>query len=147
MEECNNPIIHCDIKPQNILLDEHFTARISNFGLAKLWKSDQSQTNTDNCCRRSVVPELRGENKVILTEWAYDCYLQARLDVLVEDDEEAMDDVNRLEKLVMVAIWCIQEEPSLRPTMRKITQMLEGAVEVSPNPSSFLSSRPLATTT
>ncbi|GKD02313.1 hypothetical protein Tco_1177287 [Tanacetum coccineum] len=42
----------------------------------------------------------------------------------------------------MVAIWCVQETPSLRPTMRKVIQMLEGAVEVTepPCPSPFSSS-------
>ncbi|KAF5204501.1 G-type lectin S-receptor-like serine/threonine-protein kinase LECRK3 [Thalictrum thalictroides] len=59
-----------------------------------------------------------------------------RLDLLVEDDEEVIDDMKRLEKLVMIAIWCIQEEPTLRPTMYKVTQMLEGVVDVCvpPNP-------------
>ncbi|KAF5204498.1 G-type lectin S-receptor-like serine/threonine-protein kinase LECRK3 [Thalictrum thalictroides] len=86
--------------------------------------------------------ELEDENKVILTDWAYDCYVNGKLDDLVENDEEAMDDINMLEKLVMVAIWCIQEEPSLRPTMRKVTLMLEGTVEVSvpTNPSALTSS-------
>ena len=36
----------------------------------------------------------------------------------------------KLERFVMVAIWCIQEDPSLRPTMRRATQMLEGGVKV-----------------
>ncbi|KAJ0020833.1 hypothetical protein Pint_31250 [Pistacia integerrima] len=52
-----------------------------------------------------------------------------------------MEDMKRLEKFVMMAIWCIQEDPSLRPSMKKGSQMMEGTVEVSipPDPSSIFS--------
>ena len=35
-------ILHFDIKPHNILLDENFTPKISDFGLAKLYVVDDS---------------------------------------------------------------------------------------------------------
>ncbi|KAH9777071.1 G-type lectin S-receptor-like serine/threonine-protein kinase LECRK3 [Citrus sinensis] len=166
-EGCNVPIIHCDIKPQNILLDHYFSPKISDFGLSKLLLSDHSRTHTmirgtrgyvapewlKNapvsakvdvysfgvmlleiiCCRKSVEMELEEEGRAILTDWAYDCYVEGRLDALIDSDEAAMADRSRLHKWLMIAMWCIQEDPSKRPTMKVVMQMLEGLLEV-PNP-------------
>ncbi|TKY68746.1 G-type lectin S-receptor serine/threonine-protein kinase RLK1 [Spatholobus suberectus] len=163
-EECSTQIIHCDIKPQNILLDDYYNARISDFGLSKLLNMNQSRTNTAIrgtkgyvalewfknmpitakvdvysygvllleivSCRKSVESEAEDEEKAILTEWAYDCYVEGALHALVENDKEALDDMEMVEKFVMIALWCVQEDPGLRPTMRNVTQMLEGVVEV-----------------
>ncbi|CAJ1780245.1 unnamed protein product [Sphenostylis stenocarpa] len=171
-EECCTQIIHCDIKPQNILLDDLCNARISDFGLAKLLLINQSHTETGIrgtkgyvapdwfrsspittkvdtysfgvvlleiiCCRRNVEKELVDEEKGILTDWAYDCYKTRRLDILLENDDEAINNIKTFEKFVMIAIWCIHEDPSLRPTMKKVLLMLEGIVEVSIPPNPYL---------
>uniref|UniRef100_A0A6N2MQR1 Protein kinase domain-containing protein n=1 Tax=Salix viminalis TaxID=40686 RepID=A0A6N2MQR1_SALVM len=42
---CEMQILHFDIKPHNILLDEHFTPKVSDFGLARLCPANESLTS------------------------------------------------------------------------------------------------------
>ncbi|KAM1308812.1 hypothetical protein ACFX13_005712 [Malus domestica] len=175
-EECSSQIVHCDIKPQNILLDDSFTARISDFGLAKLLRMDQTRTTTAIrgtkgyvapewfknlpitvkvdvysfgillleiiCCRKKFEEDAEDENQMILADWAYDCHKQNKLHLLFPNDSEPMEAIKEMEKYVMIAMRCIEEDPLLRPTMKNVTLMLEGTGEVSfpPDPSSFINS-------
>ncbi|KAG9142930.1 hypothetical protein Leryth_006206 [Lithospermum erythrorhizon] len=164
-EECSTQIIHCDIKPQNLLLDEYYNARISDFGLAKLLKLNQSRTNTG----------IRGTKGYVAPEWFKNTQISTKVDVFsfgvvlfetitcrrnLNDMEVGGEDEffvltdwgwdqNTLERYVMIGLWCIQENASSRPTMRTVSQMLEGIVEVTsppcPNPSfsAYTSSLPL----
>ncbi|XP_074273466.1 G-type lectin S-receptor-like serine/threonine-protein kinase LECRK1 [Silene latifolia] len=70
-EDCNSQIIHCDIKPQNILLDDDHNARISDFGLAKLLGPNQSHTYT----------VARGTRGYVAPEWFRHMPITAKVDV------------------------------------------------------------------
>ncbi|KAM7497577.1 hypothetical protein LguiA_021991 [Lonicera macranthoides] len=163
-EECTTQIIHYDIKPQNVLLDDCYNSRISDFGLAKLLMVDQSQIYTAIrgtkgyiapewfrnkpvtvkvdvysfglllleiiSCRKSLEGlSVEGGEIHIFTDWVWDCFQEGKLVALVENDIEALNDMKILERFVMVGLWCIQEDPILRPSIWKVTQMLEGVVE------------------
>ena len=94
------------------------------------------------CCRKKFEEEAEDENQMILADWPYDFYKQKKMHLLLQNDAEAMEDIKEMEKYVMIAILCIKKDPLLRPTMKKVTLMLEGTVEVSvpPDPSSFINS-------
>ncbi|KAJ6296959.1 hypothetical protein OIU78_022643 [Salix suchowensis] len=73
--------------------------------------------------------------EVELCIWAYELLVARELDKL---DLGVDVDLENFEKMVMVGIWCIQDEPGIRPSMKSVVSMLEGitGVSVPPNPTS-----------
>ncbi|KAJ1284509.1 hypothetical protein BS78_03G209500 [Paspalum vaginatum] len=70
-EECRSRIIHCDIKPENVLLDASFMPKIADFGLAKLVGRDFSR----------VLTTMRGTIGYLAPEWISGTAITAKADV------------------------------------------------------------------
>ncbi|GJN38838.1 hypothetical protein PR202_gb27916 [Eleusine coracana subsp. coracana] len=197
---CSTQIIHCDIKPDNILLDDKYEPRITDFGIARLLGDDKvKQTITHVrgtvgylapewfissdrrvdckvdvfsfgvmllemiCCRRwCLLPDHQQQDgrgltrrrrneedaadddgdqddhgvAVTLMAWVADQIVREgnAERIIIQGDNEALQDLQRVERFARVALWCVQVDPSARPTMRSVVWMLEGTADVPPLP-------------
>ncbi|KAL3640473.1 hypothetical protein CASFOL_015441 [Castilleja foliolosa] len=187
---CEHKILHCDVKPENILLHDNSQVKISDFGLSKLLSPEQS----------SLFTTMRGTRGYLAPEWLTSSSISDKTDVysygmvLLEivrgkknssvqqmpsnnnnnNNNSSTTDSSSLsstgsasvhqlvyfplyalemheagqylelvdprlagrvrseevERLVRVALCCVQEEPNLRPSMSNVVGMLEGLMPV-----------------
>ncbi|CAM8966336.1 unnamed protein product [Rhodiola kirilowii] len=70
-QDCRSRILHLDVKPENILLDENFRAVVSDFGLSKLMGRDESR----------IVTSMRGTRGYLAPEWLLENGISEKSDV------------------------------------------------------------------
>jgi len=70
--ECLEWIIHCDMKPENILLDKDLEPKITDFGLAKLLNRDGSDAD---------LSRIRGTRGYMAPEWVSSLPITEKVDV------------------------------------------------------------------
>ncbi|TYG55958.1 hypothetical protein ES288_D08G024800v1 [Gossypium darwinii] len=172
---CQHKIIHCDVKPENILLHEenlhqNLQVKVSDLGISKLLTPEQS----------NLLTTLRGTRGYLAPEWltssgiseksdifsygmvlleivrgrrnfsiqpcaplsgtelkrlyfpllALEMHEQKRYMELVDPKLNGRAESEEVERLVQVALCCVQMQPWQRPTMSNVVGMLEGSLPV-----------------
>jgi hypothetical protein len=79
------------------------------------------------CCRRNLDVNVLEPEEILLSRWAYKCIVAGEVNKLVTWE---VIDKNVLENMVKVALWSIQDDPFLRPTMKGVVLMLEGVTDI-----------------
>ena len=153
---CTTRILHLDIKPHNILLDEDFCPKISDFGLAKLCQRKESIISMTGArgtvgyippevfCRNfggvshksdvysygMLVLEMVGGRKnnidiqesnaseVYFPDWIYENLEQGKCQLLLQVTTDEEQEIAR--KMIIVSMWCIQTNPSNRPSLTSL---------------------------
>ncbi|EXC35097.1 G-type lectin S-receptor-like serine/threonine-protein kinase SD2-2 [Morus notabilis] len=176
-EECRDCIIHCDIKPENILIDSDYTPKLSDFGLAKLLGRDFSRvlatmrgtwgyvapewisgvaitTKADVYSYGMTLIELIGgrrnveappsasggreggavPEKWFFPPWAARQIIEGNIAAVIDHRLGSGYNVEEAQRVALVAVWCIQDDEAVRPTMGMVVKMLEGVVEVTVPP-------------
>uniref|UniRef100_A0ACD6ASL5 Uncharacterized protein n=1 Tax=Avena sativa TaxID=4498 RepID=A0ACD6ASL5_AVESA len=147
-------IRHGDVKSVNILLDENFTPKVSDFGTSRILARDISERanlvigdrayidpvymeegiltqESDVYSFGIVLIELitrrsarYDEDRTYVTNFVRACQ-ENRTREFVDNDITEVDDTEVLKMVSMVALECLKSKPRDRPDMRQVEQRLQ----------------------
>ena len=157
-EECGNPFVHRDVKPNNVMLDSNHDAHLGDFGLARLLKNEGSVTTNLNGTLGYLAPELSFTGRatpesdvysfgmVVLEvtcgkrlNWlkqgnsfvdsVWNLHAQNALLECVDQRLENKFDEEEAKRALMVGLACLHPDSMFRPRMRKVVNIFQNPNE------------------
>lgn len=133
--ECQQCIAHGNLKLENVLLDESLVPKLTDFGLKSLL-GKEAASSSESLSERDIY--MFGELLLQIVTGKRDIK-----DINVQDltnnmnKELKLEESEGVERAVRIALWCMQNQPFLRPSIGEVVKVLEGTFSVDRPPSTF----------
>lgn len=136
--ECQISVAHGNLKLENVLLDEKLVPKLTDFGLKSLLCKEEASTS-ESLSERDIF--MLGEMLLQIVTCKRDV-LSGNLHHLVDRMSEHLNlegsiHSEGVERVVRIALWCMQNQPFLRPSIGEVVKVLEGALSVDRPPMAF----------
>jgi hypothetical protein len=162
-EEWEQVVVHRDVKASNVLLGADMSARLGDFGLARLYEhgadpattrivgtlgymgpeltvTAKATTATDVFAFGALLLEVACGRRPIdpatgenLVRWVRDHGVKGDLLRAVDDSLDGRYDKEEAKLVLWLGLMCSQSRPEARPTMRQVCQYLDGEADVQEN--------------
>ncbi|XP_021890603.1 probable L-type lectin-domain containing receptor kinase S.5 [Carica papaya] len=150
--ECGNPVIHRDIKPNNIMLDSTYIAHLGDFGLARMLQDDASVRTVLAGTPGYLAPEVAFTGKATpesdiysfgmvvievisgrrskgikeensLVDCIWNLYGKNELVKGVDRLLEGKFDEEQARRTLIIGLACLHPDSNCRPNIRKVVQI------------------------